>query len=199
MLRIWIYLILIFIAAYVAACKYLAASSNASANNANMKKVAFTRWDYYLLTAIFVIVGGLSIWGAKSIHYWLTSIICVLITIVACWFASNKQPIIGCANALIVMQVFVELATFVKSENANLMFAVFALSKVILIILIAVYSFYANGTIGNQNNAGQVVATDTFDKIKRALAKEGTKELIIFVILVIIAALVLFKLVLPIA
>lgn len=150
------------------------------------------------MTVIFIIVGGLSIWGAKSFHYWLTTIICVLITIIACWFASNKQPVIGCANALIVMQALVELATFVKGENANLVFAVFALVKVILIILIVGYSLYANGSIRNQNNAGQV-ATDMFDKIKIALAKEGTKELILLAVLVIIAALILFKLVLPIA
>ena len=194
----FIYFIIIGIVAYIAACKYLAAAVNASANNNNMEKVEPTRGDYSLLTVIFIIVGGLSIWGAKSFHYWLTTIICVLITIIACWFASNKQPVIGCANALIVMQALVELATFVKGENANLVFAVFALVKVILIILIVGYSLYANGSIRNQNNAGQV-ATDMFDKIKIARAKECTKELILLAVLVIIAALILFKLVLPIA
>lgn len=198
MWKMFIFLIIIGIVAYIAACKYLAAAVNASANNSNMEKVEPTRGDYSLLTVIFIIVGGLSIWGAKSFHYWLTTIICVLITIIACWFASNKQPVIGCANALIVMQALVELATFVKGENANLVFAVFALVKVILIILIVGYSLYANGSIRNQNNAGQV-ATDMFDKIKIALAKEGTKELILLAVLVIIAALILFKLVLPIA
>ena len=198
MWKMFIYFIIIGIVAYIAACKYLAAAVNASANNNNMEKVEPTRGDYSLLTVIFIIVGGLSIWGAKSFHYWLTTIICVLITIIACWFASNKQPVIGCANALIVMQALVELATFVKGENANLVFAVFALVKVILIILIVGYSLYANGSIRNQNNAGQV-ATDMFDKIKIALAKEGTKELILLAVLVIIAALILFKLVLPIA
>lgn len=198
MWKMFIYLIIIGFVAYIAACKYLAAAVNASANNSNMEKVEPTRGDYSLLTVIFIIVGGLSIWGAKSFHYWLTTIICVLITIIACWFASNKQPIIGCANALIAMQALVELATFVKGENANLVFAVFALVKVILIILIVGYSLYANGSIRNQNNAGQV-ATDMFDKIKIALAKEGTKELILLAVLVIIAALILFKLVLPIA
>ena len=198
MWKMFIFLIIIGIVAYIAACKYLAAAVNASANNNNMEKVEPTRGDYSLLTVIFIIVGGLSIWGAKSFHYWLTTIICVLITIIACWFASNKQPVIGCANALIVMQALVELATFVKGENANLVFAVFALVKVILIILIVGYSLYANGSIRNQNNAGQV-ATDMFDKIKIALAKEGTKELILLAVLVIIAALILFKLVLPIA
>jgi len=198
MWKMFIYLIFIGIAAYIAACKYLAAAVNASANNSNMEKVEPTYGDYSLLTVIFIIVGGLSIWGAKSFHYWLTTIICVLITIIACWFASNKQPVIGCANALIIMQALVELATFVKGENANLVFAVFALVKVILIILIVGYSLYANGSIRNQNNAGQV-ATDMFDKIKMALAKEGTKELILLAVLVIIAALILFKLVLPIA
>lgn len=198
MWKMFIFLIIIGIVAYIAACKYLAAAVNASANNNNMEKVEPTRGDYSLLTVIFIIVGGLSIWGAKSFHYWLTTIICVLITIIACWFASNKQPVIGCANALIAMQALVELATFVKGENANLVFAVFALVKVILIILIVGYSLYANGSIRNQNNAGQV-ATDMFDKIKIALAKEGTKELILLAVLVIIAALILFKLVLPIA
>lgn len=198
MWKMFIFLIIIGIVAYIAACKYLAAAVNASANNNNMEKVEPTRGDYSLLTVIFIIVGGLSIWGAKSFHYWLTTIICVLITIIACWFASNKQPVIGCANALIVMQALVELATFVKGENANLVFAVFALVKVILIILIVGYSLYANGSIRNQNNAGQV-ATDMFDKIKIALAKEGTKEFILLAVLVIIAALILFKLVLPIA
>ena len=198
MWKMFIFLIIIGIVAYIAACKYLAAAVNASANNSNMEKVEPTRGDYSLLTVIFIIVGGLSIWGAKSFHYWLTTIICVLITIIACWFASNKQPVIGCANALIVMQALVELATFVKGENANLVFAVFALVKVILIILIVGYSLYANGSIRNQNNAGQV-ATDMFDKIKIALAKEGTKEFILLAVLVIIAALILFKLVLPIA
>lgn len=198
MWKMFIFLIIIGIVAYIAACKYLAAAVNASANNSNMEKVEPTRGDYSLLTVIFIIVGGLSIWGAKSFHYWLTTIICVLITIIACWFASNKQPVIGCANALIAMQALVELATFVKGENANLVFAVFALVKVILIILIVGYSLYANGSIRNQNNAGQV-ATDMFDKIKIALAKEGTKELILLAVLVIIAALILFKLVLPIA
>ena len=198
MWKMFIFLIIIGIVAYIAACKYLAAAVNASANNNNMEKVEPTRGDYSLLTVIFIIVGGLSIWGAKSFHYWLTTIICVLITIIACWFASNKQPVIGCANALIAMQALVELATFVKGENANLVFAVFALVKVILIILIVGYSLYANGSIRNQNNAGQV-ATDMFDKIKIALAKEGTKEFILLAVLVIIAALILFKLVLPIA
>ena len=115
----FIFLIIIGIVAYIAACKYLAAPVNASAKNSNMEKVEPTRGDYSLLTVIFIIVGGLSIWGAKSFHYWLTTIICVLITIIACWFASNKQPVIGCANALIVMQALVELATFVKGENAR--------------------------------------------------------------------------------
>ena len=193
------------IAAYVAACQYLAAAINASVNNRNMEKVEPTKADYSLLTVIFLIVGGLSVWGAKSLHYWLTTIICVLITIIACWFASKKQPIAGCATALIVMQALVELATFVPGEKANLMFAVFALIKFILIILIVGFGLFVTGTIiRDENNSVyrgksdfNQSAADALDKFKKALAKEGAKEGIIFFILVIVALLILVKLVLP--
>lgn len=205
LLKMIIYLVLIGITAYIAACQYLAAAINASVNNRNMERVEPTKADYSILTVVFLIIGGLSIWGAKSFHYWVTTIVCVIITILACWFSSKKQPVTGCAIALIFMQVFVELATFVVSDKANLMFAVFALIKVILIIVIVGFGLYVNGSIiRDENNAVyrgksdfNQSAANALDSFKKALAKEGAKEGIILVILVVIALVILFKLVLP--
>ena len=206
MLRTIIYLILICFVAYVAACQYLKSAIDAAARNKNMEEVVPTKMDYTILTLVFVIVGGLSLWGAKSLHYWLTTPICIVVALVACWFASRKQPVAGCATALIVIQALVELATFVPGEKANLMFAVFALVKLILVIMIVGFGLYVNGSLARSEDANTYrgkadfnqSAADALDSLKKALAKEGVKEGIIFLILVIVALLILFKLVLPI-
>ena len=207
MLKMIIYLFLICFVAYVAACQYFKSAIDASARNRNMEEVVPTKMDYTILTLIFVIIGGLSLWGAKSLHYWLTTIICVIVTIIACWFASKKQPVAGCATALIIIQALVELATFVPGEKANLTFAVFALVKLILVILIVGYGLYVNGALARSEDANtyrgkkdfNTEAAAALDNIKKALAKEGAKEGIIFLILVIVALIILFKLVLPVA
>ena len=202
MLKIFLYLIFIGIAAYIAACLYWKSAIIAAANNEDMEEVAPTKADYSILTLVFLIVGGLSIWGAKSLHYWLTTILCIIIAALACWFASRRQPISGCATVLIIMQALVELATFVPGENANLIFAIFALLKLILIILIAVFGLVVDGTaIRDANNRSKAdlnqTAADALDKFKKALAKEGVKDGIIFCVLVVVALIILFKLVLP--
>jgi hypothetical protein len=99
----------------------------------------------------------------------------------------------------------VELATFVPGENANLLFAVFALVKLILVIMIVVFSLYVNGSLSRSEDANTYrgkadfnqSAADALDRLKKALAKEGVKDGIIFLILFIVALLILFKLVLP--
>lgn len=205
LVKMIIYFFLICFVAYVAACQWFKSAIDASARNRNMEEVVPTKMDYTILTLIFVIIGGLSLWGAKSLHYWLTTPICLLIALAACWFASRKQPVAGCAIALIVMQALVELATFVAGANANLMFALFALIKVILIIVIVGFGFYVIGMSNRDEDNGTYRGKKDFnseaaavlDNFKKALAKEGAKEGIIFLILVVVALIILFKLVLP--